>query len=579
MSSAPDIDPYAVLGVPKDVTLPDIKSAHRKLVLKWHPDKIKDESLRSKAQDEFQRVQQAYELLSDDTRRAKYDAKVRLAELQREMKARGVNITTSPSPYSSPRASGSAGAREYRNGRFYEERTPADPSSYFDDDVQFSEGARSTSRKHDEFKKRHSKMPEEKKKAKAEHISPAARAATHAAKETRQSRDTTRTTHTDRAKFRTKERKREVFEKYDRAVPYSDSEDDGGASDSSVQSYYVKLKRPSTEKRSRDSASRKTKPTESSRRRKPARYEEEYSDDYDSKHAKLHMKAKDYIQRSKGSPPIEVDRRPQASRSPPRHHEYESADPESSSSRHSGRTKRPSKESVRSPSSRNGSYEHLDAQPRPYEGKVPSMPTAATSPSFKVPPSLRPSLQPSRSTSAAHPHSRARGISRSELSDMVYENSMRSVSTKVRSDKHDSGYSSPGTPEMAPGESSPKTTRYKVMDEPDENIIPPPQISPRNARGYSPPRPDRPVSGRPMQKPPTRSNTFAYPAEHSIRYESVSRPSASRQPSSRPPYVESRPRYAREVGPEHISRESYVRKPHDDYYPIPNINRRTTYAQ
>ncbi|OJJ89682.1 J domain-containing protein, partial [Aspergillus glaucus CBS 516.65] len=68
-----DIDPYAVLAVPKDATLPEIKSAHRKLVLKCHPDKIKDESLRNEAQDQFQRVQQAYELLSDPSRRTKYD--------------------------------------------------------------------------------------------------------------------------------------------------------------------------------------------------------------------------------------------------------------------------------------------------------------------------------------------------------------------------------------------------------------------------------------------------------------------------------------------------------------------------
>ncbi|PWY76322.1 DnaJ-domain-containing protein [Aspergillus heteromorphus CBS 117.55] len=562
MSSAPDIDPYAVLGVPKHALLPDIKSAHRKLVLKWHPDKIKDESLRSKAQDEFQKVQQAYELLSDDTRRAKYDAKVRLAELQREAKARGVNITTS-SPYSATRASGSGQPREYRNGRIYEERTPAD-TSYFDDDVQFSEGSRSTSRKHDDFKKRYSKTEEKKKKSKADPISAAARAAAHAAKESRESRDTARTAHTDRDKFRTRERKREVFEK-------------------NAQSYYVKVKRPSTEKRSRESSSRKAKP-ESSRRRDPPRYEEEYSDE---KHVKLHMDAKDYIQRSKGSAPIkEVDGRKQTSRSPPRNYGYESADPESSSSRHSGRTKRPSKESVRTSSSRNGSYETLETQPRSYEGKVPSMPTAATSPTVKVSPSLRPSLQPSRSTSASHPHVRSKGgFSRSELAGMVHEATSRTA--KLRSDKlYDSGYSSPGTPEMVPGESSPKTTRYKVTEDPDafppDTSIPPPQTSPRHA--YSPSRPDRPVSGRPMQKPPTRSNTYTYPAEHSLRYEAVPRPSVSRQSSSRPPlYAESRPKekdynkYAREIGPDHVStpRDSYMRKPHyDSSYDIPHLSRR-----
>ncbi|RAL06137.1 DnaJ domain protein [Aspergillus ibericus CBS 121593] len=580
MSSAPDINPYEVLGVAKDAGLADIKSAHRKLVLKCHPDKIKDESLRSKAQDEFQRVQQAYELLSDETRRAKYDGKVRLAELRREAQAHGVSVNISgAAPYASPRASGSSGAREVRNGRIYEERTPAD-AAYFDEDLQFSEGSRSTSRKYDEFGKRYSKPSDEKKKTKSD--TPSARAAKDMA------RDNSRTTHTSRAKYRTKERRREAFEKYDRAVPYSDSEDDGGASDSSASSVYVRIKRPS-EKRNRDSSSRKARPTESSRRRDPARYDnDEYTDEFESKHDKLHTTARDYIRRSKGKTPIEIDSRPQSSRSPPRHHGYESADPESSSSRHSGRSKRPSKETVRTSSSRNGSYEKLETQSRSYETKVPSMPTAATSPAVKLPPSVRPSLQPSRSASSAQTHSRPKGISRSDtlphsLPQMVYEVSSRAA--KLRgTDKYDSGYSSPGTPEMASGESPPKSTRYKIVTEPDtvlvEPSIPPPQKSPRHARGYSPPRQERPVSGRPMPKPPVRSSTYAYPTEHSLRYESAPRPSASRQSSSRPLYREvSSPKdkefkYAREVGPEHVSsRDPHIRQSYGDY-PIPPIERR-----
>jgi preprotein translocase subunit Sec63 len=50
------IDPYAVLSVAKDVDLSTICSSHRKLVLKVHSDKIKDEADRAITEDEFHKV-------------------------------------------------------------------------------------------------------------------------------------------------------------------------------------------------------------------------------------------------------------------------------------------------------------------------------------------------------------------------------------------------------------------------------------------------------------------------------------------------------------------------------------------
>ena len=46
-------DPYKVLGVAKDAQLPEIRSAHRKLVLKCHPDKVTDPKLKEEKQNEF----------------------------------------------------------------------------------------------------------------------------------------------------------------------------------------------------------------------------------------------------------------------------------------------------------------------------------------------------------------------------------------------------------------------------------------------------------------------------------------------------------------------------------------------
>lgn len=58
--------PYAVLSVPRNAALADIKKSYRKLALKHHPDKGGDESM-------FKIISAAYEILSDDARRAEYD--------------------------------------------------------------------------------------------------------------------------------------------------------------------------------------------------------------------------------------------------------------------------------------------------------------------------------------------------------------------------------------------------------------------------------------------------------------------------------------------------------------------------
>lgn len=93
------LDPYKILGVSRDAQIPEIRSAHRKLVLKCHPDKVQDLALKAEKQDEFQKVQQAYELLSDDHERQKYDDQTKLAELRKQFQAQA-NIST---PRSSPK--------------------------------------------------------------------------------------------------------------------------------------------------------------------------------------------------------------------------------------------------------------------------------------------------------------------------------------------------------------------------------------------------------------------------------------------------------------------------------------------
>jgi len=62
---------YDVLGIARDAEDTEIKKAHRKLALQWHPDKNLD--CQDKAREQFQLIQQAYEVLSDTHERAWYD--------------------------------------------------------------------------------------------------------------------------------------------------------------------------------------------------------------------------------------------------------------------------------------------------------------------------------------------------------------------------------------------------------------------------------------------------------------------------------------------------------------------------
>ena len=65
---------YETLDLPKDCTDADIKKAYRKKALKYHPDKINGSDIeRSKAEEEFKSIGEAYEVLSEKEKRKMYD--------------------------------------------------------------------------------------------------------------------------------------------------------------------------------------------------------------------------------------------------------------------------------------------------------------------------------------------------------------------------------------------------------------------------------------------------------------------------------------------------------------------------
>ncbi|KAG6498435.1 hypothetical protein ZIOFF_046348 [Zingiber officinale] len=66
----PRRDPYEVLGVARNATDQEIKSAYRKLALRYHPDKNANDAA---AADVFKEVTFAYSILSDPNKRRQYD--------------------------------------------------------------------------------------------------------------------------------------------------------------------------------------------------------------------------------------------------------------------------------------------------------------------------------------------------------------------------------------------------------------------------------------------------------------------------------------------------------------------------
>lgn len=103
---------YSILSIQRTATDEEIKSAYRRMVRQWHPDVCKEPN----AQEMFIRIREAYELLSNPTKRARYDAGLALeASLQQ-------NIDKLPDKtgYRAPLRCGYILAEGYeRLGRFY----------------------------------------------------------------------------------------------------------------------------------------------------------------------------------------------------------------------------------------------------------------------------------------------------------------------------------------------------------------------------------------------------------------------------------------------------------------------------
>eukprot|EP01036_Dinobryon_divergens_P025304 gene25304-33833_t len=70
----PNMDAYQVLEIPRTADKKDIKSAYRKAVAKWHPDKFPDDEEKKREGGlRMERINRAYFCLGDDDRKRRYD--------------------------------------------------------------------------------------------------------------------------------------------------------------------------------------------------------------------------------------------------------------------------------------------------------------------------------------------------------------------------------------------------------------------------------------------------------------------------------------------------------------------------
>src|SRR5271156_194344 len=298
-------DPYLALGVAKDADISAIRSAHRKLVLKYHPDRLKGEEEQARGKDAFQKVQQAYELLSDPTTRARYDNRVKFAQLKKEAMTRDPPPRTAAYPMRPPPPS--TPNREYRDGRIYEERAPN--ASYFDEGYRYrEEDPRTTSRKYDgyererrpdfgqpEKERKSTKWPEKTASGLPFNSALKFKVKAQKARETVKEKTREKEIHASSAKSRDRDQRSARMDKQSSRRAYV--EDDYSSSDSDTATY-VTINRPSPPRPSNspyDSTPRPRSKPEPLRRSTSTLEEEDEDED---KWHHMHGTAKEYIDRS-----------------------------------------------------------------------------------------------------------------------------------------------------------------------------------------------------------------------------------------------------------------------------------------
>ena len=541
-------DPYKTLGIDKNAPLAAVRSAHRKLVLTCHPDKVTDESAKQAASDKFHLVQQAYEILSDDTRRERYDERVKLAELRAQMMKEKGGSRIIPDVGFRP---GPKRTHETRDNTVYEYREPREPplrsrayeeEDYFApryqevrpskrfDDRSFAPTPRKTSSRAADDKRRARDLEDERERRKeASRVEDKIRA--------------------ERSKKRSTDKKRD-YEYKARSKFAASVEDDETDSDSTET--YIRPRREEIPKKRYEEDRKRDREDTPRRSTKRDSY-----DDIDDKHSK----AQDYIKQTRSSVEPEprrvaphsrsysyVERPPQAPPTVPtmplidttarRSSARDTRRRESSPPRLSKKDRRMTEIVDPPPSTRKPSLTVFSSDPKGL--KIP-----------KVSITPKRERESQRSATVEHvPEARHPTIRRSET---MPTNSRRADTTPAKSSKlkeqHDSGYSSRsshGTPELSPARSPQMTsTKYRYNDDSEDEITivayfflilrRPRFSSPSKSRRDRPSMPRRESTS--SRAPPMRSGSYAIPAD---QFSSPRPATIVRTESGRPPPLKSR---------------------------------------
>ncbi|KAK0652017.1 hypothetical protein B0T16DRAFT_387352 [Cercophora newfieldiana] len=427
MASLPP-DPWKALGVDKNADKSEIRTAYKKLVLKCHPDKVQDPALKAQKQDEFQKVQQAYELLNDDAERTKYEDQLKLHELRKQaaMMAKSMPNTsasrsTPPRQYEirtayKPSSSSSPKVYSYQtSSRSHEDvplrydapdKTARRPSSF--EKASYREEDR---RDRDRDRERRSRRdPEDDYRIKE--IKEKERAIREKEKELKErERDLRKKSGRDRDidRKRGQEEKRRNFSPYIEE-PIESAEDQPAYSSSKPEKKRSSSKKP-YETRDKSTASRRApsphiEPATPTAPMPPAVQEEKYTDDLD--------KAATYIERSRRQSNRAVQEPPVFSNFPPVVPTPPPAEPHEDDVAHRSRARRASHDASRS-------REKLMAAPSsssrdPYINIVSASPKSGRAP----PPLHKSYTSPLVAEASSPPRS---GINRSDTTPMGYANS------------------------------------------------------------------------------------------------------------------------------------------------------------
>ena len=538
MASPLPPDPYKILNVPKDATLSTIRGAHRKLVLTCHPDKVYDESVRAQKADQFHQVQQAYELLSDETKRARYDDRVRLAELKAEVMSREGgrgkpmhDFVPRPSPTST---------YETRENVIYEERVPR--RSYEDEFVSPKyEDHRSTGRKYDDryderpSRRSSGRVAEDKRRVREYEEDERQRRAAKDRLERENAKAAERSSHAERKKMREKGRKQDYDSKYYYAQVESDSDSDSD----STERYDNRRRAPEPKKRHEDLRRR----DHEYRPRKAKEDDSDYTDERETKTQYRIVDAQDYITKISGKINVD-DRRPSLSKFPSKtiHIPPPPSPPPVDFPRRSSARPRGRRESSPKRSSDRDYRTPEIVEPssrREYDsGRRPTLPTATSeSARIKIPHGgIHRATTDLRPPSESKPPSSIRRSQTTPLSSMLpgHREVCSSKSSKVKnSEIHDSGYSSPGTPELQAGHSpvfkSTKLFAVRDLDDEDDEIVSPRvrEISPRSQHRSERPSGSARASSS-ARPPPSRSATYAAEPQTTVRPSAFVRTHSSR---------------------------------------------------